>query len=86
MNSQTVCPTYHKLFETSFKKLIIYPKASRMFNRRERIFDHKLNIDVDPNLMESNSHGGSLRVSEHHKLGVARRFVVVQLVLGGTVR
>jgi hypothetical protein len=65
------------LFEAGFKKFVVYPKASRVLNRRERVFDHELDVDVNPNLVQSNSHGGSLRICEHHKLGVARRFVVM---------
>ena len=50
-NIQSTCPTYHKLFETSFEEFVVNSKASRMFNRRERILDHELDVDVDPYLV-----------------------------------
>jgi hypothetical protein len=56
-----------------------------MLNRRKRVFDDELDVDVNPNLVQSNSHGGSLRICEHHKLGVARRFVEMELVLRGAI-
>lgn len=51
-----------------------------MLDRRERILDHELNIQVCPDLVEDYAEVIRLRVGEHDKLQSRGRFVVVELV------
>ena len=48
-----------------------------MFDRRKRVLDHELDIDVDVYLLQRQPHGTRLGVCEHDELDIGRSLIVV---------
>lgn len=77
--------TYNELLEACFEELIVHADSTRVFDRRQRVLDHELNIYVNVNLLQRNAHWSGLGICKHHEFDVGRSFVVMKLVLRGTI-
>jgi hypothetical protein len=76
---------YHKLNQARFEKFVVDTYPAGVLHWRQRVLDHKLDVDVDVYLLQRQPHGSRLGVCEHDELDVGRGLVVVQLVLRGAV-
>ncbi len=77
--------TYHKLFQTCLKQLVVDADTSRVLDWRQGILHHIFNITIYIYLLQRNPHRPRLCVCEHDKFGIGRGFVVMELVLRCTV-
>ena len=48
--------TYNELLEACFKELIVHSNSTGVFDRRQRILDHKFDVYVDVNLLQRDAH------------------------------
>jgi len=76
---------HHKLLQARLEKFIMDPNSTWMLRWRQRILHHVFNIAVDINLLQRDSHRAGFGICEHDEFDVCRSFIVVELVLGGSI-
>ena len=77
---------HHEALKSSFKQLVRDSSTSRMLDRRQRILDNILDIQIRPDLMQDCAHVPDSRVCDHDEFELGRGLEVVKFVLAGTVR
>lgn len=78
--------TYDEAIQAHLKELVSYAHPSRMLHRRQRILDHKLDVEIRPDLLQNNAQIVRFGIGEHDEFQPCRRLVVVKLVVASAVR
>lgn len=59
---------HNEALQATIKQLVCHSYATRMFDWRNRILDHVLDVQVGPDLIKDGAHVTNMRVGEHDKL------------------
>lgn len=78
--------THYKTVETQFEKLVCYANPPRMFDWCDWVFNHKLDVEFRPYLVQDYPKIVRFGIGKHDKLEPGGGLVVVELVFSGAVR